>query len=105
MLFHLLIIMFFAVAIPPSVKVLAVVGAVYGILQSLKKVPVLAPYLTGWIAMILNVALSVLGTLVTIPADQLYTQGTLNALVTVIITSLSAAGIHGTVKSMSPPKH
>lgn len=89
-----------ALSIPPAAKVLVVVGAVYGILQGLKKVPALTQYLTGWLAVAVNVALTVCGLLVAIPADQLYTANTAMLLVTTI---LGSAGVHGTVKAMSPP--
>jgi hypothetical protein len=87
--------------IPPAAKVLAVIGAVYGILQAAKRIPALTKYLTGWVAIAVNVLLSAGGLLIAIPADQLYTQSTLLALIT---TVLSAAGIHGTVSAMSQPQ-
>ena len=88
-------------AIPPAAKTLAVIGAVYGILQGAKKIPALTQYLTGWVAVAFNVALTSGGLLVAIPPDQLYTTNTLMLLVTTI---LAAAGVHGTVKSFSQPK-
>jgi len=97
MIFALLL-LFFAVTIPPAAKVLAVVGAVYVILQGLKKVPGLSNILSGWVAVAVNIIFSACGLLVTIPADQLYTA---NTLITLITVSLSAAGIHGTVSTMS----
>lgn len=87
-------------SVPPAAKVLAIVGSVYGILQGLKKIPALTQYLTGWLAVAVNVALTVCGLLVAIPADQLYTANTALLLVTAI---LGSAGVHGTVKSMSSP--
>ena len=99
---HLLlaVLMFTAVTIvvPPAAKVLAVVAMVYPLIQGLKKIPTLTPYIQGWWAVALNVALSALGLLVTIPADQLYTTNTALALVTAI---LAAAGVHGTVSTLS----
>ena len=90
-----------ALNIPAAAKVLAVIGSVYGLLQAAKKIPALTQYLTGWVAIAVNVLLSAGGLLIAIPADQLYTQSTLLALVT---TVLSAAGIHGTVSAMSQPQ-
>jgi hypothetical protein len=95
---------FLAITIPPAVKTLAVIAAVYGVLQGLKKIPVLTQYLTGWWAIGFNVVFSILGQLVVIPANQLYTANTLNIILTVLTTVLSAAGIHGTIKSMSAPQ-
>lgn len=90
----------FNLNIPPAVSVLAVTATVYGVLQGLKKIPVLTPYLTGWVAIAFNVLLSIGGLLITIPANQLYTTSTLIALLT---TVLSAAGVHGTVSALSKP--
>ena len=90
-----------SVSLPPAAKVLAVVVAVYPLIQLLKRIPMLTPYLTGWVAIALNGALSACGILIAVPADQLYTANTLLALITAI---LGAAGIHGTVSAMSPPQ-
>ena len=87
-------------SVPPAAKVLAVIGAVYGILQTAKKIPAFTKYLTGWVAVAVNVALSAGGLVLAIPADQLYTTNTLLALIS---TALGAAGIHGTVSAMTPP--
>lgn len=99
---HLAVLIFatITIAIPPAAKVLAIVGAVYGILQGLKKVPAFTAFLTGWKAIAFNVALTILGLLVVLPADQLYTVNTLNAILTTIITALAAAGIHGTTVAL-----
>lgn len=88
-------------ALPPAAKVLAIVALVYPIIQGLKRIPALTPYLTGWLAIALNVALSACGILIAVPADQLYTTNTILALVTAI---LGAAGVHGTVSAMSQPQ-
>jgi hypothetical protein len=85
-------------SIPPAAKTLAVIVAVYGVLQAVKKIPGINP--TGWVAVLFNLLLTACGLLVVIPADQLYTTGTLIALLT---SAASAAGIHGTVKSLSAP--
>jgi hypothetical protein len=89
--------------IPPAAKTLAVVVAVYGVLQGLKKIPALTAFLTGWKAVAFNVVFSVVGQLAVIPAGQLYTTDTLNSIIQTIIMVLSAAGIHGTVRSFSAP--
>lgn len=91
-----------ALTIPPAAKVLAVVALVYPLVQALKKAPLLAPYIKGWVAIALNVVLSAGGLLIAVPADQLYSTNTLIALVQVV---LGAAGIHGTVSALTaaPP--
>jgi hypothetical protein len=89
-----------ALTIPPAAKVLAISGSVYGILLGAKKIPALTQYLTGWVAVAFNVVLSVIGMVIAIPADQLYTE---NTALTLITAALGAAGVHGTVKSMSKP--
>ena len=95
-------ILLFAITIPPAAKVLAVAVLVYAVMQAAKQSPWLSPYLTGWLAVAINVILTILGVVTVTPADQLYTMATLQA---VLITVLSAAGIHGTVsKVVMPPK-
>ena len=88
-------------AIPPAAKVLAVSGSVYGILLGAKKIPALTQYLTGWVSVAFNVVLSVIGLVIAIPADQLYTT---NTALTLLTAALTAAGVHGTVKPMSQPQ-
>ena len=90
-----------AFTIPPAAKVLAVIAAVYPIVQGLKKVPAFTAFLTGWKAVALNVLLTVCGLLIAVPADQLYTTNTAILLLTTI---LGSAGVHGTVVSMSAPQ-
>jgi hypothetical protein len=87
-------------AVPAAVKVLAIAGVVYAVLQAAKQSPWLSPYLQGWLAVLVNVLLTVLGVVVTIPADQLYTLTTLE---TVLVTVLASAGIHGTVSKVIMP--
>lgn len=105
MIIHLLLfaIMLFALTLPPAAKVLVVIGGVYTVLQAIKNIPLLKPYIVGWVAILLNVLLSVGALFATVPSDQLYTQGTFNAIVSAIAIGLGAAGIHGTVKSLMPP--
>ena len=86
--------------IPPAAKVLGVATSVYLALQAAKKIPGLTKYLTGWVAIAVNVLMTATGLLLTIPADQLYTENTAMLLITTI---LGAAGIHGTVSKMSEP--
>lgn len=90
-----------SINIPPAEQTLAVIGVVYGAIQGLKKIPALTQYLNGWIAVGVNLVLTVGGILATVPADQLYTVNTLGLLLTAI---LGSAGVHGTVKSMSQPQ-
>ena len=89
------------ITVPPAAKVLAIVAVVYPVIQGLKKIPALTPYLIGWWAIALNVVLSATGLLIAIPASDLYTMNTLMALITACLT---AAGVHGTVSSMSQPQ-
>jgi hypothetical protein len=96
--FAMLLLLSVALTVPPAAKVLAIVGTIYAVIQALKRVPALTPYLKGWVAIALNVALSIGGLLVTVPASQLYTTDT---LITLLTTALGAAGIHGTVKSLT----
>ena len=101
---HLLAFVLFVtltITVPPAAKVLAIVAVVYPLIQLLKEIPALTPYIKGWWAVALNVALSALSLLITVPADQLYSVNTLLALVTVI---LGAAGVHGTVQNLSKPQ-
>jgi hypothetical protein len=91
-------------AIPPAVKTLAMLGFVYAIVQILKQSTLLAPYIVGWVAIALNAVLSGLGLLVVIPPAQLYDLTTLGTTFTVWLgIVLGAAGLHGTVKALSPP--
>jgi len=87
--------------LPPAAKVLAIVLLVYPTIQALKQWPFLAPYLTGWKAILLNVLLSAGGLLITVPADQLYTMATLYSLLQAVA---GAAGIHGTVSALMSQK-
>src|ERR1700739_516118 len=94
----LFILFWLTLTVPPTAKVLAIIAAIYSLIQALKKIPALTPYIKGWVAIALNVALSAGSLLITVPASQLYTQDTFIALVT---TFLAAAGIHGTVQTLS----
>jgi hypothetical protein len=92
--------MMIAITVPPAAKALAVIGAVYGLIQAAKKIPAVTPYLTGWVSVAVNVILTACGLLLTIPPGQLYTTNTALLLLTTI---LGAAGVHGTVASFTPP--
>jgi hypothetical protein len=94
------ILMFALLTAPPAAQVLAVIVAVYGLIQGLKQIPALKPWITGWKAVLLNGLLTAGGLLVTIPADQLYT---LNTLLSLVATMAGSAGIHGTVTALSKP--
>ena len=81
-----------------SAKALAIAVVIYPLLQGIKK---LFPALTGGYALALNLALAVLGFVVTVPSSQLVSMDTLVGLLTAVS---AAAGIHGTVKSLSTPQ-
>ena len=85
-----------ALAVPPALKVIAVSGLVYAVIQGAKKSPWLGSMIQGWWAVALNVVLTVSGIVAVIPADQLYTMQTLE---TTILAVLASAGIHGTVQN------
>jgi hypothetical protein len=91
--------MFFALILTPvaSAKILAIAAAVYAVLQVAKKV---FPSIGGGWALALNIGLSVLGFLVTVPVANLLSIDTLTGLIMAVAAS---AGIHGTVKSMTAP--
>lgn len=92
--------MFVAVtlSVPPAVKVVAVSVSVYGVMQALKKVSFLQPYLCGWVAVLFNVILCALGIITTTPAPNLYTWATALAI---IQSCIGAAGIHGTASKLT----
>lgn len=77
-------------------KVLGIMASVYAILQLLKK---LFPAISGWVAVALNIVLSVIGTVVLVPADQFFS---LQTLLTAITAAAGAAGVHGTVQNLGP---
>lgn len=77
-----------------QVKLLAISGSVYALLQVVKQVFPLA----GIGAILSNVALSVLGVVVVIKPEDLFS---LNTLTLVGIAAITAAGAHGTIKSFT----
>lgn len=100
---HLIgIILVVAFSLPPAVSTIAVLTLVYTVIQALKLAPWFAPYLKGWVAIVINLALNAFGTWIAVPATQFWTLPTITL---VIVSALGSAGIHGTVKSTltSPP--
>lgn len=95
--------LFFVTTLLPAAKTLIVIGAVFTVLQSAKLSPWLGKYIYGWRSLAINILLTALGLLMTIPAQNLYT---LNTLILVITATLGSAGIHGTkqafTKQISP---
>lgn len=93
------LILFFAVGtgVPLAGKILIIAPVVYAILQGLKK---LLPAITGYWAIGLNVAFSIVGFVIMVPVDQLFTINTLLGLIGAIAAS---AGIHGTTTAMTKP--
>lgn len=97
--------------VPPAAKVVAAFILIYTITFGLKKIPALTKYITGWVAIAVNILLAV-GSLFVPPngieASDLWTTNTalalFNAIATALTTSAAAAGIHGTIKSMSAPQ-
>jgi hypothetical protein len=83
-------------AIPPAGQVIAIGGVVFAVLQAAKKSPLIGQYITGWVAVALNIVLSGLGVVIAVPATSLYTLGTLQTVLVTILAGSSAAGIHGT---------
>jgi hypothetical protein len=77
-----------------QVKLLAISGSVYALLQVVKQVFPLA----GLGAILSNVFLSVLGVVVVIKPEDLFS---LNTLTLVGIAAITAAGAHGTIKSFT----
>ena len=75
-------------------------GGVYVLIQIAKQATILQPYLKGWIAIAVNIAFSIAGALMVIPAGQVFTFQTAATILTVALT---AAGAHGTINSFMPP--
>lgn len=94
---HYMLLMFFFVSVTLTniaFKIAAVAAIVYPLLQVLKK---FFPVLSGWKSLVMNIAFSIVGLLITTPPDQYFTTTTLVALITAIGTS---AGIHGTAQNL-----
>jgi hypothetical protein len=88
-----------AVAAPASLslaaKVMAISVAIYPVLQLVKK---FFPLLSGKYALAANIVLAVVGFVVSVKPEQLFTPETAFALIATVGT---AAGIHGTVKNLA----
>lgn len=77
-----------------QVKLLAIGGSVYALLQVVKQVFPVA----GLGAVLLNVVLSIFGVVVVVRPEDLFSLSTLTA---VGIAAITAAGAHGTIKSFA----
>jgi hypothetical protein len=86
--------------VPPAGRMALVITTVYAVMQGLKKIPVFTSFLNGWKAVVFNIVFTAAGLLATVPADQIYT---VNTLLLLLVTGAGAAGVHGTVKSLSAP--
>jgi hypothetical protein len=82
-----------------AAKVLAISAVVYAALQALKKA---FPALSGWASVAINVALSVIGAVIVVPPDQLFSLTTLTTVLVGGIAAAGAAGVHGTVQNLAP---
>jgi hypothetical protein len=80
-------------------KVLGEIGAVYLLLQGLKKA---FPALSGKWMVLLNVALSLCGSALIIPPESFFSTGTLVVVLLAGIQAAGSAGIHGTVQNVAP---
>lgn len=78
-------------------KIVAISIAVSAIVQVLKKAPVLTPYIQGWVAVTINIVLSIVGVYAVVQPDQVFT---LQTFVTVLTAALAAAGVHGTATKL-----
>lgn len=87
----------FTDSLPPAARTLAVAGSVYGIMRAAKTNDWVCQYINGWIAVGFNLVLTILGLLVAVPTDQLYSA---NTFVSVAIGVLSSSGIHGMSKAI-----
>ncbi len=81
-----------------AMKILEIAGSVFTILQVVKKVFPFSGKAGTYIAITLNVALSALGVIVVVKPENLFSLDTLTAVISVALT---AAGGHGTWRSIS----
>lgn len=90
-----------AISLDPATagKILGEMTAVYGLLQGVKKT---FPALTGKWAIVLNVAMSLIGAAVIIPPNTFFSMGTLMVVLLAGIQAAGSAGIHGTVQNVAP---
>lgn len=78
------------------VKLIALAGLVYTVIQVLKEI---VPSVTGWKALALNIVLSAAGALAIATPGELQTPAFWAGL---LMTVASASGIHGTVQAFKP---
>lgn len=81
-------------------KILGIAGVIYAVLQAIKKA---FPDINGWWAVIFNVMLAVIGAVVIVPPEGLFSLNTLSTLLTAGIIAGGAAGAHGTIRSLTAP--
>lgn len=91
----------FGLPIPTAAQLLVVLTAVFTIMSAAKISPWLGPKLKGWVSVVLNIILTVLGLVIAVPANQLYTWPGFIAL---IVTVLGSSGIHGMVTNVPASK-
>jgi hypothetical protein len=80
-----------------TVAILILSATSYALLQALKR---LVPGICGRNAVLYNGALNLLGVVALLPPDQVLTAHTLTLVLT---ATLTAAGFHGSVKTLTPP--
>jgi hypothetical protein len=78
-------------------KVISISIAVSAIMLVLKQAPVLQKWIQGWVAIAVNVVLSVVGVYAVVQPSQVFT---LQTFLTVLTAALAAAGVHGTTTKM-----
>lgn len=81
-----------------STKAVLIAGAVFAAMQVAKKYTNWSFLHNKW-GVVINVAMSVIGTISTTDPSQLFTQSTLIAAVT---TAFIAAGFHGVTTTLAP---
>lgn len=87
----------FTASFPPAARTLAVSGSVYAIMAAAKKNTWVSQKITGWYAVALNLAFTITGLVIVIPADQLYST---NSMVSIVVGVLGSSGIHGMSKAI-----
>lgn len=81
-----------------SAKAVIIAGAVFGVMQVVKKFTNFEFLHNKW-GVIVNVLMSLIGTVSITPADQLLTQST---LISALTTAFIAAGFHGFATTIAP---
>lgn len=97
MFIHVFFIPSFGLPIPTAGQLLVVLTAVFAIMTAAKASPWLSPYLKGWVSLTVNIILTILGLIIAVPANQLYTWPGFIAL---IVSVLGSSGIHGMVTNI-----